>query len=361
MLKKILLATLLAVIVVTLLVELLRIEPGRIRIILGETLRNTSLASLGFGFLLYLSIYFFKALRFRLILGPGRIAWARLIDLVTLHNFAAFILPFRTGELVYIYLMTREEGVPMGESVGSLLMVRIFDLVCLAILFPACLGALFFFGMPVTPERLGLFLLGLAGFAVSSAFLVGLTFRGGTLVRFAEGVASRPRLAGSRVASKVLDKLREMVDTFARLRSLSLYGQLLGTSLIIIVLFTGIGYAIVLGLGIPMTYLQAVFVLILMFLSNALPINSLAGVGTMQGLFILGCEILDLDPELPYLSGLTASANLDIQFSIGSAIHLIVLSYVVACGLYGLARRRWRRPLRRGDPARTQNPGEVGP
>jgi len=345
MLKKILLSTLLAVLFVSLLARLLRIEPGRIMLILGATAQNASIASIVIGFAIYLLVYILKALRFSLILGPGRLCRSHLIDLVTLHNFANFVLPFRTGELAYIYLLTRKEGVPVGESVGSLLMVRIFDVLCLALLFPVCLGALFWLGMPYSTQRMLLFIIGLAGFSSIIALLIGLTLRGEALLGSMERMGARLGLGGSHVARKLLSKLGEVVDTFSRLRSRALYCGLLGASLLILLISYLIGYILLRGVGIQMTYLQVVFCLTLMFFSNALPINSLAGLGTMQGLFILGCEIIGLDPEMPYLIGLTDSTNLDIEFSIGFAVHLIILFYVVLLGLYGAARYRWRRPL----------------
>lgn len=344
--KKILLSALLAVLFILLLVKILQIDPGRIRRILGAAMRNASLVSLVIGFALHFLVYILKALRFRMILGPGRLRWSHWVDLVTLHNFANFILPFRTGELAYVYLITRKENVPIGESVGSLLIARIFDLLCLALLFPVCLGALFWLGMPYSHQRMLLFILGLAGFSSIIALLLGLTLRGETLVGVLKRIVVRLGLGGSHFADTLLDKMKEVVDTFGRIRSRRLYGSLFGISLAILFFLYLIGYILLHGLGVSMSYLQVVFCLTLMFLSNSLPINSLAGIGTMQGLFILGCEIIGLDPEMPYLIGLTDSSNLDIEFSIGLAVHFIIISYVVLLGLYGAARYRWRRSSR---------------
>ena len=344
--KKILLSAFLAVLFISLLVKILQIDPGRIWRILGATMRNASIASLVIGFILHLIVYLLKALRFRMILGPGRLSWSHWVDLVTLHNFANFILPFRTGELAYVYLLNRRENVPLGESVGSLLMARIFDLLCLALLFPVCLGALFWLGMPYSHQRMILFILGIAGFSSIIALLLGLTLRGETLVGAVKRIVARLGLDGSRLAGSLLGKLQEVVDTFSRHRSRHLYSSLFGTSLLILFILYLVGYILLHGLGVSMSYLQVVFCLTLMFLSNSLPINSLAGIGTMQGLFILGCEIIGLDPEIPYLIGLTDSSNLDIEFSIGLAVHFIIISYVVLLGLYGAARYRWRRPSR---------------
>jgi len=58
------------------------------------------------GFVLYVCSYFFRALRFHILLN-GEVGLWDLFNIVCVHNMMNNILPARTGELSYIYLLKR--------------------------------------------------------------------------------------------------------------------------------------------------------------------------------------------------------------------------------------------------------------
>lgn len=51
-----------------------------------------------------------------------------LLRLVQVHNLLNVMLPFRTGEASFPFLMRREFGVPLARSTSALLVMRLFDL-----------------------------------------------------------------------------------------------------------------------------------------------------------------------------------------------------------------------------------------
>jgi uncharacterized membrane protein YbhN (UPF0104 family) len=73
------------------------------------------------GFILYLSSYFFRALRFYILLN-NKVNLKDLFSIVSVHNMANNILPARTGEISYVYLSKKLHDIPVGELAFVLLL-----------------------------------------------------------------------------------------------------------------------------------------------------------------------------------------------------------------------------------------------
>ena len=56
------------------------------------------------GFVLYIFTYFFRALRFYILLN-NKVSIKHLFSIVCVHNMANNIMPARTGEISYVYLL----------------------------------------------------------------------------------------------------------------------------------------------------------------------------------------------------------------------------------------------------------------
>ena len=97
---------------------------------ISTTLRRIWFWPLTIGFTLYSSLVWTKALRFRELLEldvPAR----QLAPILALHTFWGNLLPMRSGDLSYIYLMKRREGVDETKSVASLMLASVIDLMLL--------------------------------------------------------------------------------------------------------------------------------------------------------------------------------------------------------------------------------------
>lgn len=70
----------------------------------AKTLASIDLVYLIIGFILYLSSYFFRALRFHILLN-NKVSIKDLFSIVCVHNMANNILPARTGEVFVIYVV----------------------------------------------------------------------------------------------------------------------------------------------------------------------------------------------------------------------------------------------------------------
>lgn len=88
----------------------------------------------GFGW--YLLTNVLRSYRFGTLMGIAGIRQPlRLLPEMIALSFLNNVLPARSGELSFPYLMQQRHGTPIGDSLTYLLIVRIFDLVAVATLF----------------------------------------------------------------------------------------------------------------------------------------------------------------------------------------------------------------------------------
>ena len=101
-------------------VLLRQIETGHI----PETIRRISPSALLVGFVLYCIFILAKTIRFRQLLAIDRPIF-KLLPIFALHTFWGNILPFRSGDLSYIFLMKSREKVTGTKSLASLMLAKI--------------------------------------------------------------------------------------------------------------------------------------------------------------------------------------------------------------------------------------------
>jgi glycosyltransferase 2 family protein len=107
-----------------------QISPGDI----VKTLYQVNLLCLIAGFFLYTGCYFFRTARFYYLLNR-EIPVRDLFPVVCLHNVINMVLPAKTGELSYVYLVNKHHGRTIGEGIATLLIARIFDIISISALF----------------------------------------------------------------------------------------------------------------------------------------------------------------------------------------------------------------------------------
>ena len=90
--------------------------------------------------LFYAGMLVFRTLRYRVLFGSA-IPFVKLFGIVNVYNFLNEFLPFRSGELAYLY-MIRQAGVPAGKNVSSLIVVRVLDFLVVVALGFSALGIL---------------------------------------------------------------------------------------------------------------------------------------------------------------------------------------------------------------------------
>ena len=118
----------------------------------AELILSIHLPLLGLFFILSMAMQIVRTLRYRVVLKsvgqtPG---FFRLFLVVLVRGLCVDLLPARTGELVYIYLLRAKLGVELGAATASFALAFLFDLMALAPLLVAAL-LLAGTGIPFSP------------------------------------------------------------------------------------------------------------------------------------------------------------------------------------------------------------------
>jgi len=329
--KALIVSVLIAVGIVFLLLRLTDVSPS----VVLETLRGASPVALALGLALHIVAYLLRCVRFRLLIHSARPSIASLFEIVCVHNLLNHVLPFRAGELSYIYLIRSLHGVPVAEGLGTLAICRIMDLMAFALFYPIAIILLHFQGFAFPAYVWTVLWAVVPLFFVLAALLVVLALRGKALVGFLRRLAARRPLSGSGLADRILDKFQETAYSFEHLGARKVYlGAFLVSLAILGIIYLGV-YILLAGMGYPMQMLLVVVCSTIASLGMLLPIYSFGGFGTLEAGWTVGCLMAGFSKEMGMASGLS--------------FHIIVFGYVSLMGLYGLARIgkagwAWNRP-----------------
>ena len=263
------------------------------------------------GFVFYLLGYMIRAVRFYYQLNK-KITLRTLFYIVCIHNAMNSLLPARLGELSYVYLV-KKKNIPLGQSAAGLLLTRIFDLVALILLF---LLALFMSRsmLPVFFKSLIVPVLGLlAVLVVGSALVVACT-----------PLLHRFRLHTSRF--RILRVLYSLIHSFHQEHTRSKLAMLFTTSILLWISQFLMIYFIFLGV-LPVSGWYILIGSLFPILSTVLPVQGIAGFGSIEATWALGFVMLGIAKESAIATGFV--------------FHFVIMAYFVVLGIVGWW--EWRR------------------
>jgi uncharacterized protein (TIRG00374 family) len=218
-LTKIVAAALTAVLIVVLLSQITLYD-------IATTLTSIDPVYIIIGFIFYLCTYFFRALRFHILLS-NKVNLKDLFSIVCVHNMANNILPARTGEISYVYLAKKLHNIPVGEGVAGLMVVRVLDFITISFLF--FLSAIFIRDLPDEVNTLIWLIAGLI--AVVLLLFLALVFFDEIVVDKIRRVANRINALRFSVVLYLLRKGDETVLSFKLMKSKKLFGKVFVVSL----------------------------------------------------------------------------------------------------------------------------------
>lgn len=263
--------------------------------ILYFLLRNIDIANLSMAFnnfnwrfsvlafLAYLGIHIFRALRFDYFF-KNRVGFSRFLKIVFLYNFWNQILPFRSGELSYLYLVKKNsKKILMGENIASLVAARIFDTFILAlfVLFAAYfifnnLGADF-----VLSTRL------LVGFAVVFAVFIFVIFFNRKLVNIIDKITGKSRISKFRIIKVFFEKLKEAFLSISAVKSFPGFFVFFGYSVLILFFDFLTMWLMFNSAGLSVDFWRAAVIDAgLIFVIFVLPIQTPVNLGTYEGALV---------------------------------------------------------------------------
>lgn len=284
---------------------------------------NVPLLSLLLAFLLYATSVYLKAVRFKIILRAG-ISLRQLFPIVSLYMFFANILPMRTGELSYVYLLKRQARTPGTKSFASLIVGGIADsAVILVAMFIVgwhlrdALAKGFSRFLSALTQKSEAFIQAtrdnLLLYAIAAVFLIGLIIGIVLLERRKHRVWH--------YASIMKAKAREIGSELA---DVSFDTRLLGIivcSVLIISFRFGTQWYLVRSMGIAIGIWKLSFALLFGVLFSLIPIHGPAGFGTVEAPWVAALLLLNI----PLKDAITS----------GFGLHIIIILYCVILGLYG--------------------------
>lgn len=213
---------------------------------------------------LLLLVQLVRALRFGVILRPFcPLGVKPLWDVLNIWAAANMVMPARLAEFVRPYLL-RSRGASFSSSFGAVIVERIFDLFGLLLLLAVVLWK-----TPNVPEMYSSIGLGMLAMLVVSYGLVLLV-----LARQEKTFAVVEKLLSflpARIAEFIGGIFQKLVEGFGIMASLRQALTILGYSILLWVLYSGLTYTFLLAFSMKAPFLVAVTIQVLLCFGVALP------------------------------------------------------------------------------------------
>jgi glycosyltransferase 2 family protein len=283
-----------------------------------STLKNINPIYLIFGFLLYTCSYFFRAWRFHILLNK-EVSIKDLFHIECVHNMMNNLLPARTGELSYIYLLKNVNNRTTAEGFATLIIARTFDFTIVVGVFLV----LFLFINNLNPVFTNIVFLAIFVLISIDLFLFLLLTTGNKVLEGLNIFFKFIKIEKHWLAGYIVDKSEQIVEYFEIFKHCSSKDHLsiIITSFGIWVMTYSLFYTLAMGMNIQLDSVQILFASSFSIFSTILPIQGIAGFGTMESGWALGFVSVSLSKE--------------VAISTGFSFHIIVLIYTLILG--GLA------------------------
>jgi len=240
-----------------------------------------------------------RAIRWQYLLSPiKRIGLSELFKVTAIGFMANNILPARIGELVRAFILGDREKISKTASLATLVVERLFDGFSILFLF---LMVLLLMPLPesasliLTPNRIKA--IGLFSFLFYSLVLVVLI-----LLRFHNhrlnrviGFVLKPFPV--RISARILEIINSFVIGLDILRQKKTILIIKGYSLLLWIFSSLAVYLLFLGFGLHFTFLQAIFVEIILIFGVSIP-SAPGYIGTFHWACAAGLAFLGVEPNL---------------------------------------------------------------
>lgn len=280
-----------------------------------------------FCFILYLFSYFLRTFRFRILLNEN-IGFKDLFSIVSVHNMLNNILPARTGELSYIYLIKRNNDISIEKGVATLMIARIFDFIAISLLF--IISAIVIKDLPVLISNALIIVLILLMLVV--ILLISLTLYRESGIALIEKIATKLKLNKFRIVNSLITKGKETIKNFGILKSKKIVLFVFLHSLLIWLFLYSISYILYNEMGIELSFWKIVLCSTLALFTFILPIQSIGGFGIQEGAYAIAFIAMGISKELAITSAFS--------------LHIISYIYFLILGGYGLLYMKMKKGVR---------------
>jgi uncharacterized protein (TIRG00374 family) len=280
------------------------------------TIKSINKTYLILGFFLYILSYVLRGLRFHILLDK-KISLPDLFHIVCVHNMVNSILPARSGELSYIYILKKYHDKSTGEGVATLMVARVLDFITISLLF--FVSSLFVSDLPEMFSSIIWLVISFTG--LLAIFLIVLLYAGEIFMRFANAIFTAFKLDKNVLVNFFLGKAKEVVDSFKNIKNSGKMMELCIISVIIWLTLYSLNYTLIKSLDINIGFFEVLLASTFVVFMSVLPIQGLGGFGTYEVGWTIGFIGIGLSKELAINSGIV--------------VHIIGIVYYVLLGLYG--------------------------
>ncbi len=288
------------------------------------------------GFGCYCLLVWSKTLRFRELLSLA-IRVHQLFPILALHTFWGNLLPMRTGDVSYVYLMQRRQQVEATQGIASLLVASVIDLVLLISLMVSTAWLL----RPKLSGRFSWAFLYLMPLLMGVCLVVVLLFAC-LAPNFCSAIANKGAAVLLRVSSRfpspvpsllcwAINKGLEVIQEFTVVRFNARFLRVWGYSVVCLAIRFGFQCYLVAEMGVNIPLTEVLFALAFTNGFNLLPIQTVGNFGTTEFPFTFLLSHFGIPKEIGTVTGFS--------------LHIIILLYCLPLGAYGFLssiRRRGR-------------------
>lgn len=273
----------------------------------------------------------FRAYRTQLLIGVGNIRFIDMFFTALIRNAFVMVLPARTGELSYVYVLTKKFKFPIEIGISTMVLVMVFDLAIVFILIITSIiivwltkgfGTFSFSSLPIILIASILLIISLL-----LLFYLSLIIR--FLIKLMDKYLMNKKPGQNRLVKIIFNKLCDINTSIDIIKQKKVYGKVFFYSVICRV-FKFLAYymaihAILKPIGYSFNDLSfwVIFLAtVVAEISAVLPTHALAGFGTYEGAFALAFVALGFSKE--------------IAITVGFSYHLIMLSFTLILGIISI-------------------------
>jgi glycosyltransferase 2 family protein len=283
-----------------------------------DTLANASLFYLGVCFFIYLLMGLIRAWRFKILLKK-LLSFRDIFNITLFHNFMNNIIPFRMGELSYIYLIKKVKNGSYSKGISTLIIARVFDFLSLVLIF---FISLFFSSGLMYGLKIELLLFICGGLVLITLLLTYfLIFKQRYLLIFFNTIVILVSRFNKSLSIKISKEAKRLLKNFEEAKTKKEISLFFISSMLITILSFTFTFFMVLSVGYTVPYGVVVIASSLSILGSLLPIYGVAGFGTVEGVWVLVLSYFNF--------GLESAIVLSFSF------HIIQLLFSALFGIFG--------------------------
>ena len=272
---------------------------------------------------------FLRAYRKKILVGSERISMTDMFLVVLVRNAFNMVLPARTGELSYVYVLQRKFKFPLEVGVSTLAIVLIFDLVIVFSLIVISIIVVLI--NKFSGSYLAVVFIALVLLIILILILLYFSKVVGFIIIIIEKILRRYRIGKNRAVQVIYKKLIDINKNIEIIQKRRIYWKVSLSSIVIRILKFVSYYILIYAILRPEGYTFKDLNFWIIFLaveaaeiSAVLPTHALAGFGTYEGAFLLILGIFGFTT-----TGITSTA-------VAFGYHTITLSFIVILGIIAM-------------------------